>query len=53
MLREVLDAYHHAVEGISETDGIMGYPEFAKQMGELMKKPGRLSSFDEVFEAKG
>ncbi len=50
IIREALDAYRHAVEGTSETDWIMGYPEFAKKIEELMKKPGKLSSYDEVFK---
>ncbi len=50
IIREALDAYRHAIEGTSETDWIMEYPEFAKKIEKLMKKPGKLATYDEVFK---
>ncbi|MEK6777002.1 MAG: hypothetical protein AABY87_09000 [bacterium] len=50
IIREALDAYRHALEGVSETDWIMEYPDFARKIEKLMKKPGKLSTYDEVFK---
>ncbi len=50
IIREALDAYRRAMEGISETDWIMESHEFAKKIEKLMKKPGKLATYDEVFK---